>query len=234
MTKYINYRPYKRPGIFKRCASFCRRVYWDRVAYLVVIFVWAAFMLYLIAGLFTGRYAPGEVEPTEPETTHGVEMELPTADTEMPHVFETADGTPINMQAMTAAWAVEAGLSKRYDLTDFERYLVAQVVTAEAGGEPYAGMLAVAQCILQACEDDDIRPTEAVVRYKYTPARPEPSEKALEAVGDVFDLGRFASTEPIKYFYAPGRTQSRWHEAQIYVMTINGHRFFRENTENTK
>lgn len=66
---------------------------------------------------------------------------------------------------------------------------------------------------------------------RYSRWRPEPCEEALEAVQAVFDFGQVASTEPIKYFYAPARVVSDWHESQVYVMTINGHKFFKEATE---
>lgn len=144
------------------------------------------------------------------------------------HVFKDGDGYPIDWQIVTDAWAAETGTEKRYTLTDAERWEVASVVTAEAQGEPYAGKVAVAQCILQASEDAGIRPTEAVVKYSYTKKRPEPSEEALEAVQAVFDFGHVATTEPIKYFYAPAIVYSEWHESQDYVLTINGHRFFKE------
>ena len=140
------------------------------------------------------------------------------------------DGTPVDMQEMTSAWAAEAGFEKRYDLTDAERWEVASVVTAEAIGEPLAGKIAVAQCILQACEDDGIRPDKAVEVYKYAPTRPEPTDEALEAVAAVFDFGQVATNEPIKYFYAPARVYSAWHESQEYVITINNHKFFAERT----
>lgn len=119
----------------------------------------------------------------------------------------------------------------RYRLADAELQEVASVVTAEAGGEPFKGMMAVAQCILQACEDDGIRPTEAVVRYKYAKSRPEPTEDALEAVRAVFERGEVATAQPIKYFYAPALVYSEWHETQVYVMTIQGHKFFMEATK---
>lgn len=151
----------------------------------------------------------------------------PPADTRPEYLFHD-NATPVNMQGMTEAWAAEAGFDKRYDLTDAERWEVASVVTAEAVGEPYAGKLGVAQCILQACEDDGIRPAEALVKYQYAKSRPEPTEEALEAVQDVFDFGKVATTEPIKFFYAPARCQSEWHESQDYVLTINNHRFFKE------
>lgn len=119
-------------------------------------------------------------------------------------------------------------VDEHYPLTDAERREIASVVTAEAVGEPYAGKVAVAQCILQACYDDGLRPIEAIKKYKYCKLRPEPCDEALEAVAAVFDLGEKATTEPIKYFYAPARVRSSWHESQDYVMTINNHRFFKE------
>jgi hypothetical protein len=116
----------------------------------------------------------------------------------------------------------------RYKLTEEERWVVASVVTAEAAGEPYMGKVAVAQCILQACENDGIRPTEAVVTYRYAKSRPEPTEEAMRAVEAVFDRGEVATDEPIIYFYAPALVYSEWHETQVYVMTISGHKFFKE------
>ena len=145
------------------------------------------------------------------------------------YIFSDDTGHPIDMQLLTSSWSAEAGFSKRYDLTDEERLEVASVVTAEAGGEPYVGKLAVAQCILQSAEDDGIRPVEALTKYGYSTARPEPTAEALEAVADVFDFGAVATTEPIKYFYAPALCRSDWHESQVYVLTINNHKFFKED-----
>lgn len=151
-----------------------------------------------------------------------------------PAVFYTvareghADGTPISWQHVTNDWAMESGMEKRYELTDKERLTLAQVVEAEAAGEPYAGKIAVAQCILQSCEDDAIRPDVAVRKYGYSSERPTASQESLDAVQAVFDFGEVATTEPIKYFYAPDKTKSKWHESQDYVLTINGHKFFKE------
>ena len=155
----------------------------------------------------------------------------PAAEEPQSYVFYYKDGQAVNWEDVTDAWAAEAGFQKRYTLTDTERLEIAQVLTAEAGGEPFAGKIAVAQCILQTCEDEGIRPDEALRVYAYSKRRPEPTQEALEAVQDVFDFGIVATTEPIKYFYAPALVDSEWHESQIYVMTINGHRFFKEATE---
>lgn len=194
------------------------------------------FRLGLIIGLTLTAFVAIAIsaEKTEHSGGIGVQAAEPTVpDTvivkvQKTYVFENGEGTPVDMQSMTSAWAAEAGFEKRYDLTDAERWEIASVVTAEAGGEPFAGKVAVAQCILQACEDDDIRPDVAVVKYKYCKSRPEPTKEALEAVQAVFDFGQVVTSEPIKYFYAKAITYSAFHESQDFVIEINGHRFFKE------
>lgn len=132
------------------------------------------------------------------------------------------------VEKVYTATAEEAKESKRYDITDAERREIASAVTAEAEGEPFAGKVAVAQCILQACEDDGISPDEALTAYGYSKNRPEPTAEALEAVEAVFDHGYIVTNEPIKYFYSPDGTVSEWHESQVFILEINNHRFFKE------
>lgn len=115
----------------------------------------------------------------------------------------------------------------RYPLTDDERYEVERVVMAEAGSESREGIMAVAQCILNASEKENVRPTEAIKMYKYTPNRKEPNEAVKEAVTAVFDEGETVTDEPILYFYA-NYIYSGWHESQRFVTQIGVHRFFAE------
>ena len=139
------------------------------------------------------------------------------------------------------AWAVEpdepeqsketvlqSTATVRYALTAAERDTVERVVMAEAGAEPYEGQIAVAQCILNACELEDMRPDEIVIEYQYTDKRPEPTDEVKAAVSAVFDCGETATDAEILYFYAPALVKSEWHESQEYVMTVGGHRFFEE------
>lgn len=220
-------RKRKRKTILHRLVYFCKSLNWKGRLVLAVLAL--AFILPIALVLTSGREAP--------EDTGAADVPPVATTTEAPdpvpeYIFrDGTEGTPVNWQALTAAWAAEAGFEKHYDLTDAERWEIASVITAEAEGEPFAGKVAVAQCILQACEDDGIRPFEALSIYGYSRWRPEPCEEALEAVQAVFDFGQVASTEPIKYFYAPARVVSDWHESQVYVMTINGHKFFKEATE---
>ena len=115
-----------------------------------------------------------------------------------------------------------------YPLTDEERDTVERVVMAEAGGESYEGQMAVAQCILNASTLHDLRPDETVEEFKYTGWRPEPTEEVKQAVAAVFDDGATVFDRDVLYFYAPAICRSTWHEAQDYVTTIGGHRFFKE------
>ena len=119
----------------------------------------------------------------------------------------------------------------RYELTDEERADVERLVMAEAGGEPYRGQMAVAECLLNACEKNDIRPDEAAKMYRYTKHRPEASDKVKQAVSAVFDLSETVVDDAdvkILYFYNPRWATSKWHETQDYVLTISNHRFFAE------
>ena len=119
----------------------------------------------------------------------------------------------------------------RYPLTPQERDLVERVVMAEAGGESYKGQMLVAQCILNACEIDGIRPAKAIKKYAYAKARPEPSDSVKRAVSAVFDKGEQVTDEPIVYFYAPALVRSEFHESQRFVLAEGNHKFFAEREE---
>ena len=121
----------------------------------------------------------------------------------------------------------------RYQLTAEERAEIERVVMAEAGSECREGIIAVAQCVLNAAEREGVRPTEAVKMYKYTPDRKKPNEAVREAVSAVFDNGETVTDEPILYFYA-NYIHSGWHETQRFVTQIGVHRFFAEWKGDTK
>ena len=114
----------------------------------------------------------------------------------------------------------------RYNLTETERDLVERVVMAESGGESYKGQMLVAQCILNACEIDGIRPAKVIKKYVYAKARPEPSDSVKRAVSAVFDKGETVTDEPIVYFYSPKIVKSEFHESQIFAIEEGGHKFF--------
>ena len=125
----------------------------------------------------------------------------------------------------------EEGHGAYYQLTTEEFNEVCSVVMAESGGEPYKGQQAVAQCILNACLIGKIRPFEAIKANGYTKKRPTPTESVKQAVMSVFTDGLKVVTDRTTMFYSPANMKngvSKWHESQIYVCTIGGHRFFEE------
>jgi spore germination cell wall hydrolase CwlJ-like protein len=150
-------------------------------------------------------------EPTRNESTAPAPQPKPTTITTAP--------TPTTTEPARGPY---------YALTEYERDLVERVVMAEAGAEPYKGQMAVAQCILNTCQLRQMFPAQVVKSYKYTKARPDPTESVKQAVSAVFDDGATVFSRDVLYFYAPARTTSSWHESQEYVMTIGGHRFFKE------
>lgn len=117
----------------------------------------------------------------------------------------------------------------RYALTDAERDIVERVVMAEAGGEGYDGQRLVAQCILNTAEAMDMRPDEVVTApNQYAAPAEHASEMVMDAVSAVFDNGDMVTDEPIRWFYAPARVYSAWHESKEFVLEHRAHRFFKE------
>ena len=115
---------------------------------------------------------------------------------------------------------------KRYELTDEEFYLVCGIVSAEAKGEPYEGMMAVAQTILDNCERNNCRPDG--VAWMYTTPDDTWSDEVWLAVTAVFFEGQTAFDEKVYWFYNPALCESDFHESQKFVGEIGGHRFFTE------
>lgn len=154
--------------------------------------------------------------------------EIPDVSTSTPIVVER----PII--STTSAPAATVTPAARYTLTAEERDTVERVVMAEAGGESFEGKMLVAQCILTATEKTGLQPSEVVVKYKYTASRPEPSQSVKDAVAAVFDRGELVVDEPVMYFYNPAIVESEWHESQIFVIEVGGHRFFAERSQNNE
>ena len=151
--------------------------------------------------------------------------DLPTPSIEQPAVVTTP---PAENTATPEPTATPA----RYQLSASERDTVERVVMAEAGGESFAGQMLVAQCILNAAEKEGVQPSEAVVIYSYTSSRPDPTQSVKDAVAAVFDRGEVAIDAPVMYFYNPALVTSTWHESQIFVAEVGGHRFFAERSPN--
>lgn len=118
------------------------------------------------------------------------------------------------------------GFSSEEELDTVER-----VVMQESGNQPFAGQVAVAQCIKNTATAKGVSAFEVVTQPgQYADPYPgEVNDGVKDAVKQVFVDGYTVTPEPIRYFYAPKYGISSWHETHLeYVMTIDGHRFFKE------
>ena len=149
--------------------------------------------------------------------------ELPKPTAEQPAVVVTTPAASTQTPEPTEA-------PVRFYLSASERDTVERVVMAESGGESFEGQMLVAQCILNAAEKEGVQPSEAVVIYSYTSNRPDPTQSVKDAVAAVFDRGEVAIDAPVMYFYNPALVTSDWHESQIFVAEVGGHRFFAERS----
>lgn len=179
-----------------------------------------------------------EVEPTpevtKPQVEEAAQDAIESAVIEVNEVNEVNEvkpsEQPIETQTTTQAQPIEvepAEVATYFPLSDYERWVVECMVMGESGGEPYKGQMAVAQCILQACRNDDLTPSEVRVVYKYSGWNENPSTTVRKAVHEVFDNGVKAVNDEILWFYAPAYVKgSPWHETQRFVVTIGNHKFF--------
>lgn len=163
----------------------------------------------------------------------GIVMVVSTVATERPAASDAAEEQPA-VVVTTPAGSLETSdptdVPVRFYLSASERDTVERVVMAEAGGESFEGQMLVAQCILNAAEKEGVQPSEAVVIYSYTSSRPDPTQSVKDAVAAVFDRGEVAIDAPVMYFYNPALVTSNWHESQIFVAEVGGHRFFAERS----
>lgn len=123
-----------------------------------------------------------------------------------------------------------------FELSDYERWVVCCMVAGESAGESYDGQWAVAQCIYQACVNDNLQPSEVKIQYQYSGwnetlefDNPELWAQIEEIVSRVFDYGEMCVDDEILWFYAPYWMRngvSEWHETQRFVTQIGGHKFF--------
>ncbi len=109
---------------------------------------------------------------------------------------------------------------------DSERELIERVVAAEARGEEYIGMVAVAQTIKDRGDLWGMTYTEVVkAPNQYAPPyKGNVSEEVKQAVSDVFDNGYRAFEEPITHFHSG--SEPYWASEKVNRGTIGRHKFY--------
>ena len=126
---------------------------------------------------------------------------------------------------------------KRINLSQSDLDLLAQLVSAEAAGEPFIGQVAVAATVLNRLADPRYPDTISEIvyqvdngRYQYSPVldgrinlAADPS--AYQAVGRALE-----GSDPsngANGFYNPAKTSNQWVRSRPVTATIGGHVFFR-------
>lgn len=201
-----------------------RRSPWLDLA-LIVTIVFVA----LLTILFLVHWRPGEVvaADAEPERV----LSLPIPEQERPLTVKTAaidnfieDGA--FRSSSTGPSELHRAISEGIDPED--RDLVERIVMAEAGAEPYPGIVAVAQVILDQCSEwgISIRETCTAPGRFTEPYEGDVSDRVRTAVHEVFDLGIRAVEEPITHFHNP-TVDPDWAHKLTFVTRIGDHLFYR-------
>ncbi len=121
----------------------------------------------------------------------------------------------------------KAETPKRYEISDTERAEIEKIVASEGGYCEYKFQALVAECILNGCEADGLRPLELFARGDFWLTHDvAPTETTKQAVSDVFDKGILPTEEKIRWYYNPDYCVSELHERFRYVFTVCGCRFF--------
>ena len=110
-------------------------------------------------------------------------------------------------------------------------YLLARCVYAEARGEPYSGMVAVAAVVLNRVKSPDFPNTIAGVIYQpwaFTSVNDgqinlTPNQTAISAAQDA--MNGWDPSYGCLFFYNPATAQSQWIYSRKVVTTIGSHRF---------
>ena len=117
-----------------------------------------------------------------------------------------------------------------YPLTVADRAVIEQVVMAEAGSEPGAGIIALANCLYNAMLRCDGDLAAALIEYGYTDNRKTPTPEVSECVSAVFDRGELLLDDDVLYFCRSDCESALygWHSEQELVCTIGNHNFYKE------
>ena len=117
----------------------------------------------------------------------------------------------------------------RYPLTSEERSAIERIVASEGLWCGYDFQALVAECILNGCEAENMRPLDLFARGDFWITHDlDPSDETRRAVSDVFDKGIIPTTENVRYYYNPRYCNSPAHESKTYVLTCCECRFFKD------
>lgn len=140
----------------------------------------------------------------------------------------TSEIPPCNEVSETST-AETSEPTARYPLTSEERTAIERMVASEGLWCGYDFQALVAECILNGCEAENMRPLDLFERGDFWITHDlDPSDETRRAVSDVFDKGIMSTTEKVRYYYNPNHCSSAAHESKTYVLTCCECRFFKD------
>lgn len=143
----------------------------------------------------------------------------------------TVDGIVGKQTAAAMGITLSGNSTSSGGSSNTDSYLLARCVYAEARGEPYTGMVAVAAVILNRVRHPDFPNTIAGVIYQpwaFSSVNDgqinlTPSQTAINAARDA--LNGWDPTNGCIYFYNPAKTTNAWIWSRPVKLTIGNHRF---------
>ena len=142
----------------------------------------------------------------------------------------TADG--ICGPKTLAALGINSGSSVSSGGSDNDLYLLSRMISAEAGGEPYSGQVAVGAVILNRVDHPSFPDTVAGVIYQ--PGAFSSVNDGNYASVTITDSARRAAQDAINgsdptggaiYFYNPAKSTNKWILSRPVMCTIGKHVF---------
>lgn len=191
----------------------------------------------LSAGLRAGeyraamQYAEHQIDMAQAERENAEEMVRQYREEYRDAVWEIAEMKREREEMCVVLDEPEPGTYDAEFGWDFD--YVVRVMGGECRGEPFEGMLALAQCIKDTAEQTGMTPEEVVKvpgQYSAPVGREvlDGMELVNEAALQVFRQGVRVTEEPIEFFYSTRNGgYSAWHERELrFVCEIGNHRFF--------
>ena len=185
------------------------------------------FLLLILTGCVENGVVVNEVsqrivETSIPDTTHDVELEREYIPINNP--TQITSTTTISSEELEVEQSIEDEVE--FYLSDDERWIVECMVMGGSGYEDYTGQILVAQCILNACLNDNLQPSEVRIVYKYAGWKEDVNDSVKDAVKAVFDDGYKYTDEFILWFYSPKYSEGKFHNTQRFVLEHGGQRFY--------
>lgn len=115
---------------------------------------------------------------------------------------------------------------------DEDTYLLAQLIDAEAKGEPYTGKVAVGNVVLNRVKSPEFPDTVKEVIFQKGQFSPvtngsihdEPTDESIRAAKEAMNGREIVSNQAL-YFYNPNTSTSDWIFSRKTIMDIGNHRF---------